>query len=212
MSDVIKLNVKSRGIKVKVDGNFVKEDPERDRELLEQRHKEELNRYYEVGYQEGLQAAKNQFETYYTEKLLERFEDLHRMFSGFDQKILDYEKVFEKLVMETSFIIAEKIIKSEIEKNTIITQVLQDSLKRVLGANDVIVRLNPSDYDNLFKNENGVNLDDTFAKMKFEKDERIEAGGCLVETEIGSVDARISTQLAELKKHIESNLSPPTEE
>lgn len=212
MSDVIKLNVKSRSIKVMVDGNSVKEDPEREKEKLEQRHKEELHHYYEKGFAEGQQAAKNQYESYYTEKLLQRFEELHRMFSGFDQRILDYEKVFERLVMETAFIIADKIIKTEVDRNTIIRQVLEESLKRVLGANDVIVRLNPSDYSNLFQNINDVNLDDSFAKIKFEKDERIEPGGCLVETEIGNVDARISTQLAELKKYLESKLSPPNEE
>ncbi len=212
MSDVIKLNVKSRSIKVMVDGGSVKEDPEREKEMLEQRHKEELHRYYEKGYHEGQQSAKSQYESYYTEKLLQRFEELHSMFSGFDQRIVEYEKVYERLVMETAFIIAEKIIKSEVDRNTIIRPVLEESLKRVLGANDVIVRLNPSDYNNLFNNQNDVNLDDSFAKIKFEKDDRIEVGGCLVETEIGNVDARITTQLAELKKHIESKLTPLSEE
>lgn len=212
MSDVIKLNMKSRTLKVKIEGNSVQEDPERDRERLEVKHKDELRHYYENGFNEGQQSIKAQYESYYSDKLLQRYEDLHQMFSNFDRKIEVYENEFEKLVIETAFVIAEKIVKSEIVRNTIIRQVLQESLKRVLGANDVIVKLNPSDYNNLFSPENEITLDDSFAKIKFEKDERIENGGCLVETEIGNVDARISTQLTELKKHLDLNLFPPVVE
>jgi flagellar assembly protein FliH len=212
MSDVIKLNVKSRSIKVKLDGDQVKEDPEREREKLEQKHKEEVKIYFEKGFAEGQKSVKAQFENYYSEKLLKRFEELHQMFSGFDEHVKEYDRLFEKLVLETAFAISEKIIKAEVSRKPIIAEVLQDSLKRVIGANDVIVRINPADYDNLFYNENNINLDDSFAKIRFEKDERIDTGGCLVETEIGNVDARVSTQLAEMKKLLEAGLAHPPEE
>ena len=50
-------------------------------------------------------------------------------------------------------------------------------------------------------------MDDSFARIKFEPDERIDKGGCFVETEIGNVDARISTQLNELKRQFDSYLT-----
>ena len=43
----------------------------------------------------------------------------------------------------------------------------------------------------------------SFSKIKFESDERIETGGCFIETEIGNVDGRIVPQLKELKKQFE---------
>lgn len=217
MSEILKLSAKLRTLKIKADGDSVQEDTEqekleRERKNLEQKHKEELAKQFEIGYNEGQQSVKAHYESYYTEKLLERYEDIHRMFSDFDQKILSYEYDFEKICIETSMIIAEKILKREIEEKTIIHNVLQNALKKVLGANDVIIKINSSDYDKLFDKENAVTLDDSFAKVKFEKDDRIETGGCLVETEIGNVDARITTQLAEIKKYIDLNLSPSAEE
>ncbi|MEJ2615740.1 MAG: FliH/SctL family protein, partial [Ignavibacteriaceae bacterium] len=47
--------------------------------------------------------------------------------------------------------------------------------------------------------------DESFSKIKFEQDDRIEQGGCVVETEIGNVDGRISSQFNELKKYFDSN-------
>jgi flagellar assembly protein FliH len=46
----------------------------------------------------------------------------------------------------------------------------------------------------------------SFNKIKIEPDACIEQGGCLIETEIGSVDARISTQLSEMQKQLEDSL------
>jgi flagellar assembly protein FliH len=39
----------------------------------------------------------------------------------------------------------------------------------------------------------------SYSNLKFESDDRIDVGGCFVESEIGNVDARISSQLNELK-------------
>jgi flagellar biosynthesis/type III secretory pathway protein FliH len=40
--------------------------------------------------------------------------------------------------------------------------------------------------------------------IKFEIDDNIEIGGCLIETEIGNLDARISSQLNEISKALEN--------
>ncbi len=45
------------------------------------------------------------------------------------------------------------------------------------------------------------------AQIKFEKDERIEQGGCFIESEIGNADGRISSQLNELKRKFETAIN-----
>ncbi|MBZ0199159.1 MAG: hypothetical protein K8H86_04775 [Ignavibacteriaceae bacterium] len=42
--------------------------------------------------------------------------------------------------------------------------------------------------------------------MKFEPDDTLDMGGCFIETEIGNVDARLSTQINEIKKQLELTL------
>jgi flagellar assembly protein FliH len=70
----------------------------------------------------------------------------------------------------------------------------------------VIVKLHPDDYNEIIRSD-AIFMDDSFARIKFEPDERIDKGGCFVETEIGNVDARISTQLNELKRQFDSYLT-----
>jgi len=215
MSDVIKVNKRSYSVKVKLeeDGEADVEQLARRTEALKQKQKEEeekrlleLKEQYDKGFAEGQQTVKAQFEKYYTDKLLQRYEELHSMFSGFEQNLLVYEKSFERLVIETAFIISEKIVQKELERDSNIIEVLKTGLKKVLGANDVVVKLNPADYEKLFDSRNDIIFDDNFDKLRFEKDDRIDVGGCLVETEIGNVDARISTKKAEMRKQLEMKL------
>jgi len=73
-------------------------------------------------------------------------------------------------------------------------------MKKILGANNVIIKLNEKDLNNLNSESRSLLNDATYSKIKFEADDTIETGGCLIETDIGNVDARIGTQLKELKK------------
>ena len=118
-----------------------------------------------------------------------------------------FEKQFEELVINVSFFLAEKILKRELERESIIKDVLDESVKKVLGANDIVIRLNPVDYESIVNDGKTYQLKDTFSKIKFEQDERIEIGGCLVESEIGNADGRISSQLNELKRKLDSDNS-----
>ena len=78
----------------------------------------------------------------------------------------------------------------------------EESLRKILGANNVIVKLHPEDYRQIISGNNRDNFfDESFSKMKFESDDRIEKGGCIVETEIGNVDGRVSSRLNELKRY-----------
>ncbi|MGQ9644737.1 MAG: FliH/SctL family protein, partial [Ignavibacterium sp.] len=110
---------------------------------------------------------------------------------------------FKKAVMETAFAIAEKIVQREIEKESTIIDLIQSCLKKVLTANEIIIKLNPVDFETVANVLKDINKSIDVSKIRFEKDEMIDKGGCLVETEIGNADARISSQLNELKRKLE---------
>ena len=106
-----------------------------------------------------------------------------------------------------SFEIAQKITRREIQKESTIEEVLKESLRKILGANSVIIKIHPEDYKILNEDSNKkIFFDESFSKIKFEQDDRIEKGGCVVETEIGNVDGRMVSQLNELKKYFDTNL------
>ena len=75
-----------------------------------------------------------------------------------------------------------------------------------MGANEIRLKLNPADIEELNETTKNLIHSGSFNKIKIEPDERIELGGCLIETEIGNVDSRISTQLNEMQRQLEDSL------
>lgn len=206
MSNVIKLNAKPGMVNVKLKNIFDAqksfEDDARDE------YQKEIENSFHSGFKEGSKAAKQEAEKKYNQMLSVKYEELNKLMLSIEEKIGKYENEFENIVINAAFIISEKILKREIEKETIITDVLKEAVKKVLGANNVIIRLNPADLQVMNSENKNLFVDESYSKIKFEGDEGIEQGGCFVETEIGNVDARISSQLNELKKELENILTP----
>jgi flagellar assembly protein FliH len=205
MSEKIKITGRASKIAVTIKdtagSNFHSEDS------TENFIQKQLDQYYQQGLVEGKRIEREELEEIYSQRLIEKYAELNGIMAKLDEKILLYEKEFENLVVNLSFILAESITRKEIERETNITATLKDAVKKILGANNVIVKLHPEDHQEIIKNNDAILMDDSFARIKFESDERIDRGGCFVETEIGNVDARIPTQLNELKRQFDSYLT-----
>jgi flagellar assembly protein FliH len=204
MSSVIRVNAKSKKLNVSMKNPLEKSGIETDKEEIF--FQKQLQQYYEKGYSDGQKAASEKLEKDYTDKLAKKFEYVTEIVSDFNKTVAEYDKSFEKIIINIALIIAEKIVQREILQGPIIDTVLKDSLKRVIGSNKILVRLHPSDLEIINQDSGNLFIDDAFSKIKFESDERIERGGCFIETEIGNVDARISSQFNEMKKQFESTI------
>jgi flagellar assembly protein FliH len=202
MSDVIKLNSSSNRTNVKVSGygNVVESVSESDH------LKKQLDEHYSLGYREAQEKTRRDVEKEYTDKLFRKYEDVYKILQQFDESFADYEKSFEKLVIETAFEVAKKVVQREISSNTIINENVRFAINKIMGANEIRLKLNPVDIKELTETTKNLLHSGSFNKIKIEADERIELGGCLIETEIGNVDSRISTQLSEMQKQLEDSL------
>lgn len=212
MSNTVRLNFKTNNVKIK---SGPVQSVEQDNEIREINEREnELNRLAESAYAKGYHEAENnvriELEQEYTERLIEKTEEFNKILSTIEESLTSYEKDFDEIIIEVAMAIAEKIIKREISRETIITNSLRESVKRVLGANEILIRMNPQDLVSLTRNGQNNFLDDSYTKIKFKEDEAIEPGGCIAETEIGSVDARIVTQLSEIRKQLDSSFNSQT--
>lgn len=174
---------------------------------LENTHETQLIQKYELGFADGREQMRKDLEQNYQHKLFEQKKMLQEVIASVNEKLVEYDRQFETMVLNLAFLVSEKIIKREIETKSIIDETLKFALKKVLGANKVIIKLNQEDLEHLKSNAEGIFNDDIFSRITFEPDERIDAGGCLVETEIGNIESRINSQLAELKKLLEQHLS-----
>ncbi len=151
--------------------NQVQEEMERSRKQGEQR-----------GYQEGLTQA------------LEYLNKLHAL----------REKMFEDMepqVVKLSFSIAEKIVGQQIEENKMaILGIVKQALDAAIGYK-VLVRLNPSDYEKIKSQEAQLLAKvESTRTISFKADETVKVGGCMVESEVGAIDAQLDTQLNAIKK------------
>lgn len=109
---------------------------------------------------------------------------------------VEYEVAVEELV-DLATAIAGKIVRREIAKdNEYVVKLVRRSLRRVGGAHDVTVRLNPADLDAVKAARTDlVGEAGAGQRVRFEADRRVEKGGCLVETPDFVVDGQARTQL-----------------
>jgi flagellar assembly protein FliH len=200
MSDVIKISKRPTNINAFSSSETVFHTSE---EQEKENHQIALHNHYTKGFEEGQNAVKEKIEREFNERLLKKYSELNNLISDLNDHSVQVETQFEQLVMTVGFTLAESILKREIERQSIFKDVLDESLKKVLGANEIIVRLHPKDYESIVADGKSFQMKDSFSQIKFEKDDRIELGGCFIESEIGNADGRISSQLNELKRKID---------
>jgi flagellar assembly protein FliH len=146
----------------------------------------------EAGFVEGKAEVERLIQR--TQTVLERAQDKRaEILAETEQEIID-------LVL----LIARKVIKviSENQRNVIISNVVQ-ALRKVKGRGNIIIRVNMADVklstDHI---RDFIKLVEGAKSIQVVEDSTVDMGGCIIETDFGEIDARISSQLAELETKI----------
>lgn len=217
MSNVLKLNKIPKSVKfgefedleskAEIEKRLKQEEEERKRKeeerLAREKREKELKESFDKGFEEGYKEAIKALEYEYKKELNAKAELFNKTIESLAKQISELEDSYDKVISEVSIYFAEKILKREVDRKSPIMENLKAAIRKVLGANEIIVKLNPDDYDELIKQAPYSIQGDEFGKIKFEPDARISKGGALLQTDIGNVDARIETQIEELKKVFE---------
>ena len=165
--------------------------------ILEQAQKEG----YSLGYAEGLaqgqadgQAqALAQFEL---ERALYRA-DIEDFIAHVEAERVKTWREMEPLVIQMVFELSTKVIKQEIEVNREVTlSLVRNALRRVVDATTLRIRVHADDLETIRTNRADLlTLVDGANHVEIIEDRRVSLGGCIIETNAGSIDARIETQL-----------------
>ena len=164
---------------------------ERDK-IINASKKEGYDTGHEAGYQEGNKEA---------QRLIERMHNVLDAVMARREEILNET---EYQIVELVVLIARKVVKiiSENQKTVIMNNVLQ-ALKKVKGRGDVTIRVNLADVklttDHI---HDFIERVEAVKGITVMEDTTVEKGGCIVETDFGAIDARISSQLTELEQKI----------
>jgi len=168
-------------------------DAEAERDRL---HNDAESSGYEKGHQEGYDKGVEE-----VDRLIDR---MHRILEAVMQRREEILADTESQIVELVILMARKVIKilSENQKNVVMANTVA-ALKKVKTRGEVTLRVNLED----------VKLTSSHAKEFIEhvenvkgitvlEDSSVERGGCIVETDFGAIDARISSQLQELENKI----------
>ncbi|HCC36835.1 MAG TPA: flagellar assembly protein FliH [Treponema sp.] len=146
----------------------------------------------EAGFEEGKAEVQRLIER--TQIVLERAQDKRaEILAETEQEIID-------LVL----LISRKVIKviSENQRNVVISNVVQ-ALRKVKGRGNIIIRVNMTDVKLTTEHvKDFIQLLEGVKSIQVIEDSSVDPGGCIIETDFGEIDARISSQLAELENKI----------
>ena len=112
-----------------------------------------------------------------------------------------YEDVKQD-VIKLSLKIAETIIKAETTADSsLIAGIIADAVNKSSDAVKFTVCLNPADYAVLNRNPEAVkNFIERQTSINFIPDANMPGGGVIIKTDFGEIDARLETQLEQIKK------------
>lgn len=143
---------------------------------------EAVRRGYAEGESKGLAQA--------TEKLILLDELKRRFYDGAEEEVVRLVIAIAEKVMGTVAAAGPELIRS----------VVRQALEKALGDR-ITVRLCPDDLRALMAGDHEFgDIIDRTRRLSFREDEAISKGGCVVETEVGTIDARMETQLAAIRK------------
>ena len=176
-------------------------------ERLREVQEKAYNEGYELGLIEGTEKAFQEAKTDLTGKM-NALESVLKTIEEIKTRLLiDNEAEFIKLVFE----VAKRIALRDIEGNR---EAALEMIKNVVGETQaderVVVRLSTEDHYFLetLQDKSGQRIE-SLQRVKFVSEDNIKSGGCLIETEYGSVDATVEervervwqTLLAKIPQH-----------
>ena len=166
-------------------------------ENLQQAFEIEKQQAREAGLAEGLEKGKQAVAA----ELESVIQKLRRAYMDIEKYRKTLYQQAEKETVELALAVARKIIGQEIALDRqIVLNVVKGALDKVIDHDKVKIRINPQDLDTvqtaLFEFIPHV---DKLENVNFESDAAITPGGCVVETNFGTVDARIENQLDQIE-------------
>lgn len=179
---------------------------ERLKEVEESAYKEA----YDLGLVEGTEKAFEEKREEFQSRL-EQIDSLIQDFEQMRQKMLTHnEGEFLKIVNEIASRIAFKNIEGDADS---IIYVIQELIKEIQDNERINIKMSQQDMDFIEELRGKLTKDLDFLKrVKIEPDEDIRPGGCIIETDFGTIDATLEQRAAKVWETLENKVPQWKEE
>ncbi|MCP4133642.1 MAG: flagellar assembly protein FliH [bacterium] len=154
------------------------------------------NKGYEAGREEGFKFGNDE-----VQRLIDR---THMILNKSIEKRSEIIDEAETQLIDLVLQISSKVIKviSENQKNVVINNVVQ-ALRKMKSRGDVAIRVNLSDLElTTDHTKDFLRMVENVKSITVMEDSSVDKGGCIIETDFGQIDARISSQLKEIEEKI----------
>ena len=165
-------------------------------EKAAQKYEEARDKGYKEGYDDGYDTGKAE-----VERLVDR---LNVIVTESVQKRHNIIEETEQQIINLILLIAKKVIKviSENQKNVVINNTIQ-ALRKLRSRGDIAIRVNLADLELSSKHKRDfIEMVEGIKSVRILEDATVDKGGCIIETDFGNIDARISSQLNEISDKI----------
>lgn len=196
-AQVIKAQAESESQKIVADA---KEQAEQINAAAEIEKNELKKNAYDEGLKEGQKDGYNSGKEEVNRMIDRSHKILEAVLSRREQILSETEEQIVQLVL----LMTRKVVKvmSENQKSVVMANVLS-ALKKVKARGEVVIRVNLEDVKLTTEHiKDFTQQVESVSGITVVEDSSVDKGGCIVETDFGAIDARISSQLSELENKI----------
>ncbi len=182
-----------------------KEEAEKEAQALKETAVEEGHQQgIERGRQEGIEKGREEGRQAYAEAV-KKWNDIAEGATEERKRLLgEMQPILVELVGEA----LHKCLQKEAKRHhQMVLDLAQEVIKKAQDQVHLKLHLNPEDVEEVEAQKEQLQLSVGAGDLEIVPDARIERGGCVLETEAGSVDARLSTVVAQVKDSLKESMS-----
>ena len=171
------------------------------REVLEH-IKEDAEKYRQQVAKECEELKENAFKEGYEEG----YKQWAELLAKFEKQLEALHKEMQQVIIPVALKAAKKIVGKEIElSEDVIVDIVASNLKAVAQHKKITIYVNKKDLDAMEKNKQSLrDLFEHLESLSIRARDDIEPGGCIIETEIGIINAQMDHRWKVLEKAFET--------
>jgi flagellar assembly protein FliH len=158
----------------------------------------EVTQTHEAAKKDGFESGRKAGEAVAARDATLQLEALRDMAAAAEKAFIEEQTQMQNICVEIVAEALTKIAGPLLASEAAVTGMVREVLARVKEGREIVVRVAREDLPALRKCENELAGALSGRKLELLADSRIELGGCIVETKLGSLDGRLEVQLREL--------------
>lgn len=169
------------------------------RELQEQSKKEKAEAYQSGlanGHSDGLREGRAE-----ADQVRAGLADAIKELANYKSTLFLQSK---QALLDMVFAMADKVVAARVEtEEAVVLQTIKNCVDEILDSSRIKIRVNPQQVQFVKDNIDLLKQhDDSILQVSVDSDSRVTSGGCVIETDSGSADGRIESQLEFLKNEL----------